>query len=272
MAALALEELSPLVKDFPELVPAVDRFSALLNDSLDRIAEGLLLMFPEIVRPAPMPPPPKPKINGHRKVNGRGRPKAQGIKLLSAPESPEKEKEAPSPQPGEEGAWEPDSQQNVSRCKALLLEILRRAAHDWVLYRQHSTMWKRELAQDAFTWLFEEDEGHPYYRERRRVTLTNNDGEEVVGPRIFTSFLAVCETLDLDPDTVRERVKKMDARSIISSGRPPQTRRARPQEVEPLVECPLEIDVDVNVEMCSDDQVSKYESYGSVMTPAVIWG
>jgi len=50
----------------------------------------------------------------------------------------------------EVSAWEPNSPRDVSRCKALLLEVLRRAAHDWVLYRQHKRMQLRVLADDAY--------------------------------------------------------------------------------------------------------------------------
>ena len=40
----------------------------------------------------------------------------------------------------------------------------------------------------------------------------------------FTAFLAVCEELDLDPETVRKRVRGMDVTTIIT-GRPAETRK-----------------------------------------------
>jgi hypothetical protein len=62
----------------------------------------------------------------------------------------------------------------------------------------------------------------------------------------------------------------MDARSIIASGRPPQNRRPH-REVEELVECPIQLAVDVDADPEEENQTSKYESYGSVMTPAMLF-
>jgi len=168
---------------------------------------------------------------------------------------------AQSPSSAEElppasSAWEPGSVRDVNRCKALLLEILRRAAHDWVLYRTHRKMGNRELAEDAYTWLFEEDEEHPRWRQR------------VANETTFTSFLSICECLDLDPGQVRDRVKQMDVRSIIASGRPAETRRVR-KDAPTVEECTVNVNVNVDTPAHSE-YTTQYESYGSIDTPAML--
>lgn len=195
------------------------------------------------------------KINGHSytipKVNG----------FHHKPKRPEREEEEEP-----RSAWEPSSPYESSRCKALLLEVLRRAAHDWVLYRSHSKLANREIAQDAFEWLFEEDEDHASGKERISAVF-NLDDAEVSGVRCITSFLSICEILELDPETVRTRVRQMDIQTIISAGRPAETRRVKPGETAALEEYGLSIGVDVNV-MPSDRQYeTQYESYGSIATP-----
>lgn len=101
---------------------------------------------------------------------------------------------------------------HASRCRAFLLEIVRRAAHDWVLYRFTSRLDKRQLALNAYTWLFEEKPGHPWWELRQR------EGEP------FLAFLNICETLDIPPDRIRERVKAMTMRDIVTAGRPAEHR------------------------------------------------
>jgi len=109
-----------------------------------------------------------------------------------------------------------DESQEAGRTRALLLEIVRRAAYDWVLYRTSSRMWKRELANDAYTWLFEEKSGHPWNEERIKEN------------KQITGFLNICESLDIDPDYVRKYIKKMTPRSIKMAGRPAEHRRREP--------------------------------------------
>lgn len=196
------------------------------------------------------------KVNGHdhsaRKVNGH---------KIERKREVEKDEEEPR------SAWEPSSPYESSRCKALLLEVLRRAAHDWVLYRSHARLANREIAQDAYEWLFEEDEEHVSWRERSTAVFTLDDGEEVTGVRNITSFLSICEVLELDPETVRARVRQMDVQTIISAGRPAETRKVKSGEMAGIEECGVMIGVDVNA-MPSDRQYeTQYESYGSVATP-----
>jgi len=117
----------------------------------------------------------------------------------------------------------PELAQESSGIQALLLEIIRRAAYDWVLYRDHHKLKPRKLAQEAQTWLFEECPGHPDWVERQR-----SDKE-------FTSFINICSMLDLDPDKVREHVRTITLRQILSTGRPPIYRRKPKKDKEELV-------------------------------------
>lgn len=113
-----------------------------------------------------------------------------------------------------------DQKQEVSGCKALLLEIIRRAAYDWVLYRGSSSIRLRKIAEDAFTWLFTEEPGHHLWEERQKA------GDH------FTSFFSLCELLELDPDIVRDRVKQLTIKDILNVGRPPSYRKKPSAEAE----------------------------------------
>jgi len=106
-----------------------------------------------------------------------------------------------------------DTTADVPGCKALLLEVIRRASHDWVLYRTSGVMPKRKLAEDAYIWLFQEEPGHGAWAER---TANRKD---------FTSFLSICELLDLDPEAVRKRVRTLTIQQVLSVGRPAEYRR-----------------------------------------------
>ena len=100
-----------------------------------------------------------------------------------------------------------------SKCRALLLDVIRRAIHDWVLYRNHRSLLKREVAQHAKTWLFEEEPGHPWWEERQ-----GSDLEPM-------SLLAICETLDLRVELVRTAAKQTTVQQVMTCGRPPEKRR-----------------------------------------------
>jgi len=115
----------------------------------------------------------------------------------------------------ESADWDPEPVEfyiEAERARALLLEIIRRASHDWVLYRTSKRLPQKEIAQSAYIWLFEEKKGHPWYRMR--------DADE----REITSFLGICSLLDLDPDYVRQRVKKLTPQQIKTAGRPAERR------------------------------------------------
>ena len=121
-----------------------------------------------------------------------------------------------------DSAWDPDpveEQIQVSRCRACLLEIMRRAAHDWVLYKTHSELSKRQIAQHAHTWLFEEGPGHPWWHQRNMPK-----------GQTFTSFLSICNVLDLDPTYVRSRIRLLTSKQIMTAGRPAERRRRGREE------------------------------------------
>lgn len=166
--------------------------------------------------------------------------------------------------------WDPTSPRDVSRCKALLLEVLRRAAHDWVLYRQHHKLQLRELAEDAYTWLFQEEPGHPYWKQRAIFEFEFEEGP-IQGVRSITSFLAICEALDLDPESVRDHVKKLDVRSIIASGRPAESRKPQPVDAVAVDEHGLSVNIDVDVMTSDKDFVTEYESLGTISTPSSLF-
>lgn len=101
----------------------------------------------------------------------------------------------------------------VAGCKALLLEVIRRASYDWVLYRTSKVLQKRKLAEDAFNWLFKEGPGHPDWIERQK------------NKKDVMSFLAICESLDLDPHSTRNHIRRLTVKNVMSIGRPAEYRR-----------------------------------------------
>ena len=153
-------------------------------------------------------------------------------------------------------AWDPepmDSQLEASRSKALMLEIVRRAIYDWVLYRGHARLEFKEIAADAYTWLFEEEPGHPWWRQR------------TTEKRMLTSLHAICDVLDLEPETIRARAKVMTIKMILSVGRPSETRRRRLQDDVDYQEHTLIDSVDLYA-IDQDHNNGYYEGYYSVST------
>ena len=99
-------------------------------------------------------------------------------------------------------------QQEIEGCRALLLELIRRAAFDLVLYRSSTRILQRTLAQQAYEWFFLEMPGHSSWAERER------EGKECM------SFLAICEALGLDPVKTRQHVQKLTPQHVSFVGRP----------------------------------------------------
>lgn len=126
----------------------------------------------------------------------------------------------PSPRPRHALRDPAPAAEQGTLAKALLLEIILRAASDWVLYRAHHRMMYREYASSAFTWLFEEGPQHPHWRERTGS-----------GKRL-TSFISICEVLDFDPELVRQHIRNLTPQRIVSMGRPAEYRRKRAPVVE----------------------------------------
>ncbi len=127
------------------------------------------------------------------------------------------------PEERPESAFDPephDAMMMASRCRALLLEVVKRAAHDWVLYRNTRKRQELVMAEDAYLWLFEEKPGHPRWELRQR------EGEPLM------AFLTICELMDLEPDAVRRRVKELTRRDIERAGRPAENRKVKHVGVE----------------------------------------
>jgi hypothetical protein len=104
----------------------------------------------------------------------------------------------------------------IAGCRALWLEVIRRAAYDWVLYRTSTRIQQKEYASSAYSWLFEERPGTPLWEKRRK--------EQEPGV-MSTSFHAVCEFLDLDPEAVLRRIRLLTPKDVLSIGRPVTKRR-----------------------------------------------
>lgn len=151
--------------------------------------------------------------------------------------------------------WDEDPALEASRCRALLLEVIRRAVHDWVLYRQHEKRQLKLLAQAAYVWLFEEGPDHAHWRERQQAAFDVR-GEQVKGARALTSFLSICDAVGLIPEDVRKRARAMTPESILRAGRPAERRPARDESVS-IEEYGVWTDVDLN----SLDDPSEFGDY-----------
>ena len=68
--------------------------------------------------------------------------------------------------------------------RALWLKVIIRAVFDWVTYKDSTKLDKKKYAEGADAWLFQKS-------------------------LLFNSFENVCRQLDLDPNQIREQVRKM---------------------------------------------------------------
>ena len=148
-------------------------------------------------RPLPPPPRAKPLLDRLKGV--------PHLRLL--PSVPRDPKAAPPDYLGEK-------MRQAEGARALLLEIVRRAAYDWVLYRSSRRLDQKVLAEDAYTWLFQEDEHHPNWALRRQ------EGKDL------TALVNICVELDLDVERVRAHIRNLTPNKVMSSGRPPENSRA----------------------------------------------
>jgi len=98
-------------------------------------------------------------------------------------------------------------------CKALLLEVMRRAAADWVLYRTSSKASQKQSAEEAYFWIFVEEPGTALYSNR------------AINKMELTAFVSICDVFNLDPDVVRAYIRRLTVKDILSTGRPPTYRR-----------------------------------------------
>lgn len=137
----------------------------------------------------------------------------------------------------------------ASACRALLLEIVRRAAFDWVLYRSSSKLVNKQLAEGAYHWLFIEEPDSSTWSIRRK------NGKEITG------FVAICELLDLDPDKVRDRIKLLTKKQIMNAGRPAERRKNKNLSEDAVHSDDLRV-FDVNVD-CLPVHDPLYSSYST---------
>lgn len=171
------------------------------------------------------PPPPRPR------ARRRPRPRQKKPRAAHAAPSPPPAQGRGLPPPTEldgfderVGAWEPeelsysplaDPVMEASSCRALLLEVVRRSAYDWVLYRQSSKLQNKLLAESAFHWLFVEEPGSSAWAQRKR------------GEKELTAFVSICEVIGLDPERVRARIRQLTERDIMGAGRPAERRKSK---------------------------------------------
>lgn len=142
-----------------------------------------------------------------------------------------------------ESSWDPDErpysldsdpQAESGNCRALLLEIVRRAAFDWVLYRTSSKLPNRMLADSAYHWLFVEEPDTAQWRLREQ-----SDKE-------LTGFVSICEAVGVDPDRMRARIRTLTERDIMGAGRPAEKRKHKVSADEVMHSDDLNVfDVDV---------------------------
>ena len=83
---------------------------------------------------------------------------------------------------------------NVPWFVRLWAAVVRRAAVDWALYKEHDNVKLKQLSVDAAAWMFGEPESNAIHE-----------------------FESVCEILNLSPDLVRTKVRNLteeDARRL----------------------------------------------------------
>lgn len=73
--------------------------------------------------------------------------------------------------------------------RALWAKVIIRAIFDWVSYRDSLRLQQRKLAESAEIWLFQRSE-------------------------LFNSFENICGLLDIAPERVRERARKMTKEEV----------------------------------------------------------
>ncbi len=159
-------------------------------------------------------PKHRPRRERRRRKARRGAPEVVMKGRLPAPAKLDNFEEVSSWDP-DERPYSPDADPLLEsgNCRALLLEIVRRAAYDWVLYRMSSKLHMRVLADSAFQWLFVEHPDSALWEQREDA------GKELTG------FVSICEMLELDPDRVRARIRMLTERDIMGAGRPAEKRK-----------------------------------------------
>lgn len=144
---------------------------------------------------------------------------------------------------------EPSSTLESSACRALLLEVIRRASYDWVLYRTSSKLPNRLLAESAHHWLFVEEPISATGELRQR------NGKSLTG------FVNICDLLEIDPEKVRAKVRTMTERDIMGAGRPAERRKHKGSSDDAMHSDDLRVfDVDVDSLPVFDPLYSSYST------------
>lgn len=144
---------------------------------------------------------------------------------------------------------EPSQALESSACRALLLEIIRRASYDWVLYRTSSKLPNRLLADSAFHWLFVEEPVSATGELRQR------------NGKALTGFVNICDLLEIDPEKVRAKVRTMTTRDIMGAGRPAERRKHKGSSDDAMHSDDLRVfDVDVDALPVHDPLYSSYST------------
>jgi hypothetical protein len=204
--------------------------------------------------------PPKARARASRKLPARLVAKARGgraSKRALAPLVAPNKLPAPPDLTGLDflaGTWvdkRVKASLEASACRALLLEVVRRAAFDWVLYRSSSKLINKQLAEGAYHWLFIEEPDSATWAVRRK------NGKEITG------FCAICDLLDLDPDKVRERIRLLTKKEIMNAGRPAERRKHKNISEDALHTDDLRVfDVDVDCLPVHDPLYSSHAMEG----------
>lgn len=220
-----LQDLIQLTRAMPALAPApLPLFTSEPTFFVPESRSSVLRIVPAredaVPEPRPKPlrkfvrPPAKKALEAIPQPVEKKRRQPVKKKHLTLVQPPE-----PAPPPAEVRREVPpdplgEKMREAEGARALLLEIVRRAAFDWVLYRSSTRLDQKALAEDAYMWLFVEDEEHPHWKVRE------DDEKEITG------FVAICDALELDVERVRSWVRKLTPNRVMSSGRPPENSRA----------------------------------------------
>jgi hypothetical protein len=173
----------------------------------ERLIEAPVVIAEVIVlRPTPTPPPPPVEDETPSPWDPEPESNRRLVIADALAENEEREEET---EPRDHASI----QQDINGAKTLLLELVRRAAFDWILYRGSRRLMQKLLADGAYRWLFLEHPGTADWEERQR--------EGKAG----TAFEEICEALDLDADSVREHIKKLTPKHVTNVGRPSSYRK-----------------------------------------------
>lgn len=223
-------------------------------------AHGFETVIAELRRLYQAPKPTPPRVA--RALTPASLPKSKPLRRPVARPKREPELELP------ESAWDPEPVYEASRCQAFLMEIIRRAVSDWVQYRQARKLELKALAEQAYTWLFEEEPGHPAWKDRERALFKVEDEETgqttiEVGTRRLTSFLAICEACGLNPESVRERARETTIEQVTRTGRRIERRNSKASKETVSIEShSVVVDIDLD-SLDAEEHTSSYDYYSS---------